>query len=108
MTLAIIILLAAYAALFLARNLLGSFWSTTGVVAASILFLNFGVVPPLPSSVIGLFTAFIVAAALLYITASRRITADFWRPIRETIVSPHRRVLLGIFVLGIPAIVAWR
>jgi len=108
MGLAIGILLAVYAALFLTRKLLGSFWSTSAVVAASILFLHFGVKPPLPSSVISLYTALIVAAALLYITASRRITADFWAPIRETIVNPRRRVLLGIFLIGIPAVVAWR
>jgi mono/diheme cytochrome c family protein len=108
MGLPILILLAAYAALFLARKALGSFWSTTGVVAASILFLYLGVTPPLPGSVIRLFTAFIVMSALLYITASKRITADFWRPIRETIVNPRRKVLLGVFLIGIPAVVAWR
>jgi mono/diheme cytochrome c family protein len=58
--------------------------------------------------VIRLFTAFIVVATLLYITASRQNTADFWAPIRETIVNRQRRVVLVIALIGIPALVAWR
>lgn len=103
-----LIFFVIYGLLFLMRRPLGAFWSISGAAVAVILHLYLGVDPPIPASVQFIYVLFILAAAALYVLASEETTREFWAPIRETLVSPRRKILLGIILIGVPAIVAWR
>lgn len=97
-----------YGVLFLMRKPLGAFWSISGATVAIILHLNIAIDPPIPASVRFIYIMFILAGAALYILASEETMREFWAPIRETIVNPRRRVLLGMILVAVPAVVAWR
>jgi mono/diheme cytochrome c family protein len=81
-------------------------WSV-GLVLALYLGLRFGVEPPIPASVLGMYMFFIVVAQLLYVSADAERFADFKRPLVTLIVDPKLstwRLALGV---GLPLLAGW-
>jgi hypothetical protein len=103
-----LIFIGIYIVLFLLRRVLGAFWSISGAIATIMIHLRVGIDPPIPGSVVAIYSMFVVIAALLYILASENTMREFWAPIRQTIVDPRRKPILGALLVGIPALVAWR
>ncbi len=101
-------LLAVAVVLFVLRQRLGMFWSAAGFYVASIVWLELGFNPPVPSSVIKLYAWTALAAVLLYVTSSEVGRAAFWRPIRNTLVERSHLPLRAILFVLVPGVVAWQ
>ncbi len=101
-------LVVACAALFLLRRGLGLFWSAALFLVAVFVYLRFGVMPPVPGSLVKLFGLTTLVAVLLYATSSEAGRTALWSPLRALMVEPARRPLLVVVLLAVPALVAWQ
>ncbi len=102
------ILTAVSAAIFLARKRLGLFWSGTIFLVVTILYLQYGILPPSPSSIVLLYggTAFI--ALLIYATSTEESLKSVWTPLQTIMVNPSKRNTLYVLLVAIPGLVAWQ
>lgn len=107
-SMSIFVFLMIFAAIFALRESLGAFLSITASVVTAMALLLFGIDPPLPSSVVSLFAAFIVLATFLYVTSSDKLYANFTAPIRRLILSRSRRPIVIALIVAIPLLVGWR
>jgi mono/diheme cytochrome c family protein len=101
-------LLAVILVLFLARKRVGIFWSAALFYVASIVWLELGFSPPVPSSVVQLYAWTALAAVIMYVTSSEAGRAAFWKPIRATLIERSHLPLRALLFLLIPAVVAWQ
>lgn len=82
-------------------------WVTAWWVAVY-LFLNYGVVPPLPSSLVGMFMGIVTISLLLYLTAYTERMEAARRVIVRFMVEDRFRIPLVLVIALIPALVAWQ
>lgn len=90
---------------FVRMNILG--WLAACWIGLYVV-LGYGINPPLPSSIIGMFMAIITLALLAYMSAS----TDYLITVRDRVVrfmvQRKYRILLLLVVLGLPSLVAFR
>ncbi len=102
------IYLAVLVFLFLVRKKVGLFWTAAAFIVATLVWLEAGFEPPLPSSVRLEYGGTMILAVLLYVTSSEDGRDSFWSPIRRIMVEPDKRGLLILMMLLVPGIVAWQ
>ncbi len=102
------ILTAVSAVLFLWRKRLGLFWSSTGFMLATVLYLQHGIFPAAPSALILLYAGTGFLALLLYVTSSESALDSVWSPIKTIIIDPDRKVTLYLLLLTLPGVVAFQ
>jgi len=108
MLIATVLFMAACAVLLLMRKRLGLFWSGTGFFIATLLYLQFGISPPAPSSIVLLYGGVAFISMILYVTSSEEARLSIWTPFREIMVQPTKRGTLYGLLVVIPGIVAWQ
>jgi len=82
-------------------------WMVVWWIAIYIV-LNYGVEPPLPSSIILMFMAIVSLALLVYLTADSQSMETAKRIIINFMAAPRFTVPLVIVVVVIPVLVAWK
>lgn len=70
------------------------------------LFLRFGFVTPIPSSVVQLYMGITLLALAAYVSSSARRREEFLAPLVELVNEPRRRPLLGALLVLLPALAA--
>ncbi len=62
---------------------------------------------PVPNTVIMQYMLTVLVGLLLYMSAEERRWQLFREPIRQTMVDPDRRVVRGLLLVALPALVGW-
>lgn len=102
------ILTAACAALFIARKRLGLFWSGSLFLVATVLYLQNGITPPAPNSIIMLYGGTTFIALIIYVTSSEAAMSSVWSPIKSLMVTPSKKATLYLLLAFLPGLVAWQ
>lgn len=91
------------ASLFLMRKRLGVFWGVTAFFVATAAWLQLGIDPPVPASVMVLYIGTMIIALLLYSTSNEASRQAFLAPIIAVMVEKHLFIPRVLLVLLIPA-----
>mgnify|MGYP003953342587 CR=1 FL=1 len=97
----------ALAALFLLRKKLGVFWGVAAFFVATTAWLQLGIDPPVPASVMLLYLGTMLIALLLYSTSSEASRQAFLGPIIAVMVEKRLFIPRVLLVLLIPAAVGY-
>lgn len=81
----------------------GAFTWAAGCWAGLFAFLRFGLVVPIPSSVVTLYMAILTLALAAYVTSSASRREEFAAPVVALVVDPRRRPWLALLLVLLPA-----
>jgi mono/diheme cytochrome c family protein len=82
-------------------------WAAAFWIALYVLF-NYGVDPPLPASIVGMFLAITTLALLAYVSATSAYLAAAKRSIVRFMIDQRYTIPLVAVLVLLPALVAWR
>jgi hypothetical protein len=94
--------------LFVLRQKIGVFISTTIFFVIACVYLSYGIDPPIPSSIITLFVVTTLIAMLLYVTSSKEAANSFFGPIIRVMVEEKLKYVRIAMLIIIPAVISWR
>lgn len=101
----IVIVVVLFALRLTKLNILG--WVAAWWLA-SFLFLNYGIDPPMPASIMGLFMGIITLALLAYLSASTAGLELSRQTIVRFLVDKKFTLPLALIVMALPLLVAWK
>jgi mono/diheme cytochrome c family protein len=102
------IFIGALVLLFLVRKHIALFWTATGFYGIMMAYLKLGFDPPVPASVIVMYSVTLIVAVLLYVSSSEAGRQAFFGPI-VSMITEKRLTLVRVFVLvAIPGLLAWQ
>jgi len=96
----------------MARRGLHPFWQAVALLLGSFLLFKYGIplLPgsaPVPNSVIVQYTGIALVGILIYVSTDEARWRAFKAPIRDTLVSPERRMLRGTLLVLFPLAVGY-
>jgi len=96
------------AILFLIRNKVSLFWTASLFLLSTVLYIKFGIQPPIPGSIVALYTITSLLSVLLYVTSSEAQRQSFFGPIMAMITEDRLKLVRFGVLLCVPALLAWQ
>ncbi len=103
----VLVVAAVMLALRFVKNVPVLAWMAAWWIALYVVF-NYGIEPPLPSSIVGMFMAIVTLALLAYLSATSTYLAEVSQALVRFMVDRRYTVPLVIVLVALPSLVAWK